>query len=59
MLNANQRQQPDGVVYDLALFGTTDRDKYERELLNARKQAEALLQEKTATELPCNRPRPS
>ena len=51
LLNANQRQQPDGVVYDLALFGTTDRDKYERELLNAHKQAEALLQEKTATEL--------
>ena len=51
LLNANQRQQPDGVVYDLALFGTTDRDKYERELLNARKLAEALLQEKTATEL--------
>ena len=51
LLNASQRQQPDGVVYDLALFGTTDRDKYERELLNARKLAEALLQEKTATEL--------
>ncbi|AZF05911.1 PAS domain-containing sensor histidine kinase [Pseudomonas sp. R5-89-07] len=50
LLNASQRQQADGAVYDLALFGTTDRDKYERELLNARKLAEALLQEKTATE---------
>lgn len=50
LLNASQRQQADGVVYDLALFGTTDRDKYERELLNARKLAEALLEEKTATE---------
>lgn len=59
LLNANRRQQPDGVVYDLALFGTTDRDKYERELLNAHKQAEALLQEKTATELALHRPRPN
>ncbi|CRM26936.1 Bacteriophytochrome [Pseudomonas sp. 24 E 13] len=50
LLNASQRQQAEGVVYDLALFGTTDRDKYERELLNARKLAEALLEEKTATE---------
>ncbi len=55
LLNANKRQQPDGAVYDLALFGTTDRDKYERELLNARKLAEALLQEKTATELALQR----
>lgn len=51
LLNGNQRQQVDATVYDLALFGTTDRDKYERELLNARKLAEALLQEKTATEV--------
>jgi len=51
LLNGNKRVQADTVVYDLALFGTTDRDKYERELLNARNLAEALLQEKTATEL--------
>ena len=51
LLNGTQRKQADGAVYDLALFGTTDRDKYERELLNARNFAEALLQEKTATEL--------
>ncbi|MDQ0653859.1 PAS domain-containing sensor histidine kinase [Pseudomonas cedrina] len=51
LLNGNQREQADAVVYDLALFGTTDRDKYERELLSARHLAEALLQEKTATEL--------
>ena len=51
LLNGLKREQADGVVYDLALFGTTDRDKYERELLNARNLAEALLQEKTATEL--------
>ena len=51
LLNGIKREQADSAVYDLALFGTTDRDKYERELLNARNLAEALLQEKTATEL--------
>ncbi|SFS29251.1 PAS domain-containing sensor histidine kinase [Pseudomonas sp. NFACC42-2] len=51
LLNGNKREQAGSVVYDLALFGTTDRDKYERELLNARHLAEALLQEKTATEI--------
>ncbi|MBC3235858.1 ATP-binding protein [Pseudomonas lurida] len=50
LLNGIQREQAGAVVYDLALFGTTDRDKYERELLNARNLAEALVQEKTATE---------
>ena len=51
LLNAIKRTHEGETLYDLALFGTTDRDKYERELLNARKLAEALLQEKTATEL--------
>ncbi|UII69197.1 PAS domain-containing sensor histidine kinase [Pseudomonas sp. HN11] len=51
LLNGLKREHGDGAVYDLALFGTTDRDKYERELLNARNLAEALLQEKTATEV--------
>lgn len=51
LLNASAREQAGVVVHDLALFGTTDRDKYERELLNARKLAEALLQERTITEL--------
>ncbi len=51
LLNGNKREHAGAVVYDLALFGTTDRDKYERELLTARNLAEALLQEKTATEL--------
>jgi sigma-B regulation protein RsbU (phosphoserine phosphatase) len=51
LLNGLKREQADGAVYDLALFGTSDRDKYERELLNARNLAEALLQEKSATEL--------
>ncbi|VVO22174.1 Adaptive-response sensory-kinase SasA [Pseudomonas fluorescens] len=50
LLNAIKRDHPDGVRHELALFGTTDRDKYERELLNARKLAEALLLEKTAAE---------
>lgn len=51
LLNGIKRELANGAVYDLALFGTTDRDKYERELLNARKLAEALLQEKTAAEV--------
>ncbi|NMX76152.1 PAS domain S-box protein [Pseudomonas sp. WS 5532] len=51
LLNASAREQAGALVHDLALFGTTDRDKYERELLNARKLAEALLQERTSTEL--------
>ncbi|MGZ0714280.1 ATP-binding protein [Pseudomonas palleroniana] len=51
LLNGMKRETAEGAVYDLALFGTTDRDKYERELLNARHLAEALLQEKTAAEV--------
>ena len=51
LLNANAREQDGALVHDLALFGTTDRDKYERELLSARNLAEALLQERTSTEL--------
>ncbi|OPB03322.1 PAS domain-containing sensor histidine kinase [Pseudomonas fluorescens] len=51
LLNARKRAQADAVVHDLALFGTTDRDKYERELLNARKLAEALLQQKSTAEI--------
>jgi len=50
LLNAVKRDHPSGVRHELALFGTTDRDKYERELLNARKLAEALLLEKTAAQ---------
>lgn len=59
LLNGNKRVQADTVVYDLALFGTTDRDKYERELLNARNLAEALLQEKPPQSWRCRTPRPS
>ncbi|WP_397453174.1 ATP-binding protein [Pseudomonas sp. NA-150] len=50
LLNGVRREQHSGAFYELALFGTTDRDRYERELLNARQLAEALLQEKTAAE---------
>jgi len=50
LLNGVRREHASGAFYELALFGTTDRDKYERELLNARKLAEALLQEKTTAE---------
>ncbi|NBB11179.1 PAS domain-containing sensor histidine kinase [Pseudomonas sp. SLFW] len=50
LLNGVRRDHPDGAFYELALFGTTDRDRYERELLNARRHAEELLKEKTAAE---------
>ncbi|MEO6679912.1 MAG: PAS domain-containing sensor histidine kinase [Pseudomonas sp.] len=51
LLNGVRREHASGAFYELALFGTTDRDKYERELLNARKIAEDLLREKTAAEI--------
>ena len=50
LLNGTRRALAQGVVYELALFGTIDRDRYERELLGARRRAEALLSEKTAAE---------
>lgn len=50
LLNGVRREHVDGAFYELALFGTKDRDKYERELLNARQIAEDLLHEKTAAE---------
>lgn len=50
LLNAIKREHAGVVFHELALFGTTDRDKYERELLHARQLAEALLQEKTHAE---------
>jgi len=51
LLNGVRRNHPSGAFYELALFGTTERDRYERELLAARKHAEELLSEKTATEV--------
>ncbi|MHC8387363.1 PAS domain-containing sensor histidine kinase [Pseudomonas sp. MDT2-39-1] len=50
LLNGVRREHASGTFYELALFGTTDRDKYERELLNARKLAEDLLTKKTAAD---------
>ncbi|VVQ23758.1 Adaptive-response sensory-kinase SasA [Pseudomonas fluorescens] len=50
LLNGVRREQDTGAFYELALFCTTDRDKYERELLKARKRAEELLAEKMAAE---------
>ncbi|NYH11669.1 PAS domain-containing sensor histidine kinase [Pseudomonas moraviensis] len=50
LLNGVRREHASGAFYELALFGTKDRDKYERELLNARNVAEDLLREKTAAE---------
>jgi len=50
LLNGVRREHADGVYYELALFGMTDRDKYEREIVEARQRAEQLLWEKTSAE---------
>ncbi|ANI34643.1 histidine kinase [Pseudomonas sp. JY-Q] len=50
LLNGVRREHADGVYYELALFGTTDRDKYEREIVESRQRAEKLLWEKTSAE---------
>jgi len=51
LLNGIRRKHGEEVLHELALFSTTDRDKYEKELLSARKVAERLLEEKTAADL--------
>ena len=50
LLNGVRREHATGVFHELALFATTDRDMYERELLYARKAAETSLAEKVAAE---------
>ncbi len=50
LLNGVRHAHENGAFDELALFGTADRDRYERELLSARKRAEELLWEKTAAE---------
>ena len=50
LLNAVRREHPSGAFNELALFGTTERDRYERELVKARTTAENLLHEKTVAE---------
>jgi sigma-B regulation protein RsbU (phosphoserine phosphatase) len=49
-LNGVRRENASGAYHELALFIMADRDKYERELLSARKVAEELLQQKSAAE---------
>jgi sigma-B regulation protein RsbU (phosphoserine phosphatase) len=44
MMNARQRQHDGAICHDIAVFIAEDRHKYERELLLARKNAEALLE---------------
>lgn len=50
LLNGVRRERDGDVVYELALFVTTERDIYERELVKARTIAERLVEEKTAAE---------
>ncbi|WP_050577225.1 PAS domain-containing sensor histidine kinase [Pseudomonas cremoricolorata] len=51
LLNGIRREHEQGVCYELALFGLVERDRYERELLAARKRAEQLLAERSSAEL--------
>ncbi len=50
LLNGVRREHATGAYYELALFCTTDRDRYERELLKARQNAEDLLSKKLAAD---------
>jgi len=50
LLNGVRREHDGSAYYELALFTISDRDKYERELVNARNRVEGLLQEKTEAE---------
>ena len=45
MMNALTRAHADGVFHELAMFVATDRNKYESELLLARRRAEELLRQ--------------
>jgi sigma-B regulation protein RsbU (phosphoserine phosphatase) len=54
LLNGVRREHAGGCFHELALFATTDRDIYERELLKARKVAERLLAEKSDAERALN-----
>ena len=51
LVNGVRREHCGDSFHHLAIFETTDRDLYERELLKARKVAEEALQEKTAVEV--------
>lgn len=48
ILNVLRREHASGVFHELSLFIAEDRDKYERELMEARKQAEEALAEQLA-----------
>jgi phosphoserine phosphatase RsbU/P len=50
LVNANKRTEHGIVRHDLAVFVATDRRKYERELLLARKRAEELLASERAAQ---------
>ncbi|MDB4986759.1 MAG: sensory box histidine kinase [Myxococcaceae bacterium] len=50
LLNALQRSDGGVVYHDVAVFMATDRRKYERELLQARKRAEELLESERAAQ---------
>lgn len=43
ILNARRRKRPEGDFDEIAAFVAEDRNRYERELMNARKKADSLL----------------
>ena len=45
VMNALRRQHPEGVFHEIAVFVAEDRNKYEKELLLARRRADELLVE--------------
>jgi PAS domain S-box-containing protein len=50
LINISRRYEPDGIVDHWALFKASDRRAYERELLAARKAAEAALEARRSAE---------
>ena len=44
ILNARRRKRPSGEFDEIAAFVAQDRNRYERELMNARKKADSLLE---------------
>jgi sigma-B regulation protein RsbU (phosphoserine phosphatase) len=49
ILNARRRQRPEGEFDEIAAFVAEDRNRYERELMGARRKADALLEAERET----------
>jgi len=49
ILNAHRRRRPEGEFDEIAAFAAEDRSRYERELMGARRKADALLEAERET----------